>query len=379
MKRILCLLLSLVILTVSMKIEICAVGFSVSAKAAVLIDAQTGCIIYSKNKDTRLPMASTTKIMTTLVTLESGDIDEEFVIDEQALLTEGSSMYLNQGDVVTKRELSYGMMLPSGNDAANAAALKIGGNYDDFAGIMNRYAYEIGMKNTSFVTPSGLHDENHFSTAYDMALLAQEAMKNDIFREICATSKMKLEDESWKYPRYLTNSNKLLNKYDGCIGIKTGFTDEAGRCLVSAAERNGIMLIAVTLNAPDDWNDHIKMLEYGFGVSEKVYLTDTVDKVKINVAGGESDTVEAVLSEQPWITAVNGKIPEITEKIFVDHFVYAPISEGDYLGCVKYYAGDKQVFKADLIAQDSCCYKNIKVKEPFRDKIINWLKGFFTD
>ena len=379
MRKFLCLLLSVVILIAALEIDIGAVGISVSAKAAVLIDAQTGCVIYSKNKDMRLPMASTTKIMTTLITLESGDIDEEFIIDEQALLTEGSSMYLNQGDVVTKRELCYGMMLPSGNDAANAAALKIGGNYDDFADIMNRYAYEIGMENTSFVTPSGLHDEKHFSTAYDMALLAQKAMENDIFREICSTSEIKLEDESWRYPRYLSNSNKLLNRYDGCIGVKTGFTDEAGRCLVSAAERNGVMLIAVTLNDPDDWNDHIRMLEYGYGVSEKVYLNDVVEKVNVNVAGGVFDTVTAVLSEKPYITAVNGKIPEITEKVYVDNFVYAPVTEGDCLGYVKYYSDDRLVFETKLIAQESCCYKKIKVRVPLKKVIINWLKGLFTD
>ena len=288
-------------------------------------------------------------------------------------------MYLNQGDVVTKRELCYGMMLPSGNDAANAAALKIGVNYDDFADMMNHRAYEIGMKNTSFVTPSGLHDECHFSTAYDMALLAPEAMENDIFREICSTSKIKLEDKSWRYPRSLANSNKLLNRYDGCIGVKTGFTDEAGRCLVSAAERNGVVLIAVTLNAPDDWNDHIKMLEYGFGVSKKVYLEDAVKNIKVNVVGGESDVITAVLSEQPYVTSINGETPEITEKIFLNNFVYAPVIDGDCLGCVKYYAGDRQVFEASLIAQESCCYKKIKVTESFKDKIINWLKGFFTD
>ncbi len=379
MKKILCLMLSVIIFALTYKVEVCAVGFDISAKAAVLIDAQTGCVLYEKNKDMRLPMASTTKIMTTILTLESGDLDTEFTIDSRALLTEGSSMYLAEGDVVTKRELCYGMMLPSGNDAANASALKIGGEYDSFAKKMNSRASEIGMSNTSFVTPSGLHDKNHYSSAYDMAMLTETAMENEVFREICSTSKIKLTDDSWKYSKYLTNSNKLLSRYDGCIGVKTGFTDEAGRCLISAAERDGVMLIAVTLNAPDDWNDHIKMLEYGFGITEYTAIEAAMESCEVSVVGGDSDKVKCTLSEQPCVAAINGKLPEIEEKVYVNDFIYAPVIKGDCVGTVKYFVGNKQIFEAELVAQENCYYKNTVVEKSFMSWVIDCLKGLFKD
>ncbi|MDE7278802.1 MAG: D-alanyl-D-alanine carboxypeptidase [Oscillospiraceae bacterium] len=220
-----------------------------SAKAAILIDAQTGTVIAEKNERQRLPMASTTKIMSALLLLESGDLDTQFKVDNNAIMVEGSSMGLCEDDIVTKRTLCYGMLLPSGNDAANQTAVMLAGSTEKFAEMMNSRAKEIGLEDTNFVTPSGLHDENHYSTAYDMAVLTREALKNEDFREICGTKRAKLKFGNPPYERWLVNTNKLLTMYDACIGVKTGFTDEAGRCLVSAAEKNGVTLICVTLNA----------------------------------------------------------------------------------------------------------------------------------
>lgn len=352
---------------------------AVSAKAYILMDAQTGEVIIAKNERARLPMASTTKIMTTLLTLESGDLDSEFVIDDRALLTEGSSMGLCSGDEVTKRELCFGMMLPSGNDAANASALKLSGEYTDFADMMNDRARRIGMKNTSFVTPSGLHDKEHYSTAHDMALLTREALKNGDFREICKTKSIRLSSENWQCDKYLTNSNKLLTKYEYCIGVKTGFTDEAGRCLVSAAEKDGVTLICVTLNAPDDWNDHITMLNAGFASAQLMEPENISRDFTVAVVGGASDSIRCHLSDIPEFTAVNGFLPEITEKIYMPDFVYAPVKSGDVAGYAEYYTANGIIGRTDIIAAEDCAYKECEVKKPLYTIVTDFLKGFFVN
>ncbi|MDE6763759.1 MAG: D-alanyl-D-alanine carboxypeptidase [Oscillospiraceae bacterium] len=280
-----------------------------SAKAAILIDAQTGTVIAEKNEKQRLPMASTTKIMSALLLLESGDLDTQFKVDNNAIMVEGSSMGLCEDDIVTKRTLCYGMLLPSGNDAANQTAVMLAGSTEKFAEMMNSRAKEIGLENTNFVTPSGLHDENHYSTAYDMAVLTREALKNEDFREICGTKRAKLKFGNPPYERWLVNTNKLLTMYDGCIGVKTGFTDEAGRCLVSAAEKNGVTLICVTLNASDDWNDHKKIYDYGFSVAESREVSFDGSGLMVNVVGGTAKELPVELENIPSYTVVNGIEP----------------------------------------------------------------------
>lgn len=374
MKKIIAFVLCAVVTAAALSVR----ADAVSAKAYILMDAQTGEVIIAKNESARLPMASTTKIMTTLLTLESGDLDSEFVIDDRALLTEGSSMGLCYGDAVTKRELCYGMMLPSGNDAANASALNLAGEYTDFADMMNDRARKIGMKNTNFVTPSGLHDKEHYSTAYDMALLTREAMKNEDFREICKTKSIKLSSENWQGDKYLTNSNKLLTKYEYCIGVKTGFTDEAGRCLISAAKKDGVTLICVTLNAPDDWNDHITMLNAGFASAKLAEPQDISREFTVAAVGGESDSVPCKLAEIPKFTAVNGFLPEITEKIYMPDFVYAPLKCGDTVGYVEYSTENGVIGRADIVSAEDCAYNVCEVEKPLYTIIIDFLKGFFV-
>lgn len=374
MKKIIAFVLCAVVAAAALSVR----ADAVSAKAYILMDAQTGEVIIAKNESARLPMASTTKIMTTLLTLESGDLDSEFVIDDRALLTEGSSMGLCYGDAVTKRELCYGMMLPSGNDAANASALKLAGEYTDFADMMNDRARKIGMKNTNFVTPSGLHDKEHYSTAQDMALLTREALQNEDFREICSTKSIKLSSENWQGDKYLTNSNKLLTKYEYCIGVKTGFTDEAGRCLISAAEKDGVTLICVTLNAPDDWNDHIAMLNAGFASAKLAEPQDICRDFTVAAVGGVYDSVQCKLAETPKFTAVNGFLPEITEKIYMPDFVYAPVKCGDTVGYVEYFTANGVIGRTDIIAAEDCAYKECETETPLYTIIIDFLKGFFV-
>lgn len=327
----------------------------ISAKSAVLIDAQSARVIWEKSSSEKLPMASTTKIMTTLLTLESGNLDEGFVVDSDAITVEGSSMGLSYGDVVTKYALCCGMLLPSGNDAANAAAVKLAGSIESFADMMNDKAAQIGMENTSFVTPSGLHDDNHYSTAYDMALLARQAMQNENFRQICRKTSASLNFGNPPYARSVYNTNKLLEKYEYCIGVKTGFTDEAGRCLVSAAEKNGVELICVTLNDPNDWEDHIKLYEYGFSHMSSVEMPQSA--IFVDVVGGSNEACSLCLSQKLKVSAFDGDISGIVCTVRIPPFVYAPINFGDIIGCAEYSLNGRIIAEIPLKAAESISLK----------------------
>jgi len=229
----------------------------VSAESAIVLDCYTGKIIYEKNADEKRSIASTTKIMTGLLASEIYNIDEEVVIKPEWCGIEGSSMYLTAGERLKIIDLIYGLMLASGNDAATALA-SLKEDSIDFIDLMNSKAAEIGLHNTNFENPSGLDSENHYSTARDMAILTQYALKNEYFAKICSTKQGNIGN------RFMANHNKLLFMIKGCIGVKTGYTDDSGRCLVSAVERNGRQFIAVTLNAPDDWEDHKKLYKIAF-------------------------------------------------------------------------------------------------------------------
>lgn len=326
----------------------------ISARAWILFDPISGKAILEKNADAKLPMASTTKIMSTLLCLESGNLDESFTVDEEAIRVEGSSMGLLPGDVVTKRGLCCGMMLPSGNDAANATAVALAGSAENFAELMNRRAAEIGMTSTNFVTPSGLHDDNHYSTARDMAVLTRTAMFNEDFRQICAQQSADVEFGNLPYHRVLYNTNKLLAKYKYAVGVKTGFTDEAGRCLVSSAEKDGVRLICVTFNAPDDWNDHIKLYEYGFTRMSKVSLTPRKE-LSVPVAGGSMASCR-LFADDLAVGCINGNAPEYQCVLRTAPFIYAPVRQGDTVGVLEYYsdgtlAGSVAVYAAENVTR----------------------------
>lgn len=231
---------------------------SVCAKSAILMDAKTGRVLYEKAADEKSLVASTTKIMTGLLVCERGNLDEALAVPQQAVGVEGSSMYLKAGERVTVRDLLYGMMLRSGNDAATALALHLSGSIPAFAAQMNLRAQQLGLTGTHFENPHGLDSEQNYSTARDLARLACAALENETFCQIVSTKTVCAAGRS------LTNHNKLLWRYDGAIGVKTGYTMAAGRILVSAAQRDGRTLIAVTIADPDDWRDHARLLDYGF-------------------------------------------------------------------------------------------------------------------
>ena len=321
----------------------------VSAKAYVLMDAQTGQVVCGNHAEEKRPMASTTKIMTALLTLESGALDMPFTVDSEAIRTEGSSMGLQEGDTVTKRVLCAGMLLPSGNDAANAAAVAVAGDIPAFLERMNRRAAEIGMTHTCFATPSGLDAEGHGASAHDMALLAREALMNDDFAAICCQQRMRVCFGAPPYLRTLTNTNKLLSMDETVIGVKTGFTDDAGRCLVSAAERDGRRLICVTLFDPNDWADHQALFDYGFASAVPCTLP-LPELPEVPVEGGESDALRVYLREPLTLTAWRGIPPEYTVQILLPPFLTAPVRKGEPVGSVLYRSGQTEIARLPLCA-----------------------------
>lgn len=332
----------------------------ISAKAAVVISADTGEVIYAHNAAEKLPMASTTKIMTTLLCLESGGLYDEFTVDSEAIKVEGSSMGLREGDTVTKYALCCGMLLPSGNDAANAAAVKISGSIEKFAELMNKRAREMGLSKTYFVTPSGLEGEGHGSSAADMALLAREALKNDIFREICSQTSLKLRFGDPPYERWLKNTNKLLTMYDGVYGVKTGFTDEAGRCLVSACERDGKDLICVTLNDRNDWNDHMALYDYSFQTARTLEVPLPAD-ISADIVGGSSEKLHLSAKEGTIsVTTAAGDISDFEFTVIGQPFQYAPVSSGDEAGKLRISFMGREVRTVPLYADEDIAFDNNK-------------------
>ena len=330
----------------------------VSAYAAVLYDPITETVLFEKNSRETLPMASTTKIMTALLAFESEQVDLPVTVTEKMTAVEGSSMGLKPGDVLTLHDLARGMMMASGNDGANAAALFLGKTAEGFAEMMNARAEKIGMTQTRFVTPSGLDAEGHGSTAYDMALLAAEAMRCPAFSETVGQFSLLVNFIAPEKRVRYDNHNRLLHMYEGCSGIKTGFTKKAGRCLVSSAVRNGVELICVTLNAPDDWNDHIKLFDYGFSCFSALKAEPFTGVVP--AAGGMHERVPCVSDAWPVMQLPNGAAAEV--KIFLPKFVYAPIAAGETLGTAVLTVNGKRVASVPIRAQKEIRYKRKETK-----------------
>ncbi len=353
-----------------------SVSLGISASSAIVMAVQTGEVIYEHNAREKRSMASTTKIMTALLTLEKADLKKQITVTEKEVKVEGTSMGLLPDDKVTFEGLVYGMLLQSGNDAANVAAVKLGGSVENFIDMMNKRASEIGMYDTNFVTPSGLDDDEHYSTAYDMALLGCEAIKNADFRYICSQKKAVVCYGNPPYKRTLTNHNKMLSTYDGCIGLKTGFTKKSGRCLLTAAERNGVMLVAVTLNAPNDWNDHKILLDYGFSKVKNRELYSDTSSLKVSVVGGKKSSV-GVVAESKKNYNMSENSQGITADVLLDCFVYAPVKKGDTVGKIVYYENSKQIAEVPIVAKSDVGLKRSAQKVGFWQKIIGFIKSIF--
>lgn len=334
-----------------------AAGPEVSAQSAVVLTADTGTVLFEKDGHTPRPVASTTKIMTALLALEAAQERGDPLVDitQEMVAVEGSSMGLQAGDSISLTGLAAGMLLASGNDAANAAALYLDGSLESFAARMNQRAAALGMEDTHFVTPSGLDGEDaqglgHLSTAYDMALLARAALEDQAFRQLCSSPSLAVEfAEPVKRVTY-TNHNKLLTQYQGCVGVKTGFTKEAGRCLVSAAERDGALLIAVTLNAPNDWQDHTALLDYGFTQVEPYQLAGGDVRLTVPVVGSPVEAVSLRGSNGGEVTLPLGQGAQVERVVRVPKFLYAPVEAGEQVGEICWYLEGQLLGSAPLIA-----------------------------
>lgn len=316
------------------------------------MEADSGEVIFGKNTDERLGPASTTKIMTALVALERMAADDIIPFDARAEGVEGSSAYMRTGEKYTLEELLYAMMLQSANDAAACIAYAVGGSIEGFAEMMNEKAEELGLENTHFENPHGLDGENHFTSAYDLAMIAREALKNETFAKIVSSKTARIgEGEN---TRVFRNHNRLLFEYGDITGVKTGFTKRCGRTLVSSAERDGVRLICVTLSDGDDWRDHRRMLDAGFEMHESVVLCREGElNFGVHVCGGQTATVIVSNAEEKRITLRkdHGEIETRTE---MPPFVYADIHIGDILGRVRFYLDGKEIASCELCATENC-------------------------
>ena len=324
---------------------------STSAKACVIIDENSGRVLLSHNAETALSMASTTKVMTALLAIELGDLDAPVTCSHNAFGVPGTSIYLAEGETLTLRQMLYGLMLASGNDAATAIAEHIGGTVENFCRMMTLRAAELGCKNTVFLTPHGLPCEGHYTTAHDLALIAKEAMTHPEFREIVGTSRATIPWEGREYDRVLNNKNKLLSTYEGATGIKTGYTKKAGRCLVFGAQRDGMRIIGVVLNCPDWFNEAARLMDLAFDQYEAVTMLHAGNAAgSIPVSHAEAATVDAILTADLTGVIAKGQLPQV--EIELPDSVDAPVQAGQQLGTARLTANGVTIAEVPLVAQD---------------------------
>lgn len=337
-----------------------AFAVNVSAQSAVLIEAESGKIIYAKDENTRRGMASTTKIMTAIVAIENMPLDTIVTVPAQAAGVEGSSVYLKSGEQITLENLLYALMLQSANDAAETIAYAVGGSIEGFADMMNAKAEELGLHDTHFENPHGLDGETHYTTAYELALISAYALQNETFARIVSTEKKNIPANGEIPSRFLVNHNRLLRTYDDVIGVKTGFTKRCGRTLVSAARRDGVTLVCVTLNDGNDWQDHRELLDYGFELYENVSLAEVGEfAFDVHVVGGECDKVKAVNTDAFSVTLAKQR-GEITMKTELERFIYAGMPAGSRVGCIRFFLDGKELGSIPLYTAEKIPKKSVK-------------------
>lgn len=346
-------------------------SLNLSGESFILIEEESGRILAEKTPHQKLPIASTTKIMTALLAVESGKLDDIVEISRDSVGVEGSSIFLKEGEKIKLRDLVYGLMLRSGNDSAVAIATYLGGTEENFISYMNKKARLIGAMNTNFMNPHGLHDENHYSTAYDLALITKTAFKNKDFEEIAAAKSYRSDRDEYNY---YVNKNKTLWEYDGGDGVKIGYTMRAGRCLVSSAKRNNMRLIAVSLNDPNWFNDNYALFDYGFNnyklyrVYERNQLLKTID-----VKNGKKDKVVLVSEKDFLYPLKEEEISLLKVNIQLDESTNAPIDKGQLLGHVEVFLDGKLIRRDNLVAKESVERMNML------ERLIRTLNGRVAD
>jgi len=332
-----------------------AQALDISAKSAVLMDADSGRVLYEKNPHLRLPQASTTKITSAILAIEKGNLTDKIKISEYAAETGGSAIWLETGEVLTLEDLLYAMLLNSANDAAVAVAEHIAGSEKNFVKMMNQFAGEVGAKDTHYVNPHGLHDDNHYSSAYDLALLARYAMQNPTFEKIVATKKRVIPWAGHEWNRLLINKNKFIanpDLYPGADGIKNGFTTPAGYCLVASATRNGMRLIAVVMDCPGATEEVKKMFDYGFDNYNRTLLLsrgETVDRLVL-----ENDTKLGLVSAVPFYAALRqDEAGKVDVEITVPEDISLPVKKGSVCGKAVCKVDGELIGMVNLLAAES--------------------------
>lgn len=324
-----------------------------SAEAAALIDVQSGRILYAKEGDKKMLIASLTKIMTAIVAIENGNLQDVVKVPKSAVGVEGSSIYLKEGEHLTLEELLYGLMLRSGNDAAVAIAEHVGGSVQGFVYLMNEKAAMIGMTNTQFTNPHGLDDSNmHYSTAVDMAKLSAYALKNETFQKIVSTKVKTISNEGQEWKRRLLNKNKLLHMYKGADGIKTGYTKRAKRCLASSATRDGRQLAAITLDASNDWNDHARLLDWGFRQFQPVKIVNKQEVIDPDVSLEKRDEDMRIVTENEFTYPLQEEeVLKIKSKVSLFDRKLTKDMAGRHLGYLHIYLDRELIGKVPLMAE----------------------------
>lgn len=334
----------------------------ITGEAAVLIDSKNGQLLFEKNAAVRVYPASTTKILTGIIALESGRTGEMVTIPKEASDVEGSAIGLQEGEQISLEDLIYALMLNSGNDSAVAIACHLGGSVTGFVQLMNKRAVELGAVNTHFNNPNGLPDSNHYSSARDMALITRYAMQNPEFREIVSTKIKTITRSDPNAQTYLDNHNKLLWNYEGAIGVKTGYTEEARQCLVSAAAKQGRELIAVVMKSEgtDIWTDSTKLLDYGFTEFNQATLVEAGKFVTdAPVRYGVSKTAHAQTGSSLAYDFPSTDKPQISQEIILLNKIVAPVPAGKKLGEIAFFAGGQELGRVDLVAQQEIKRKTL--------------------
>ena len=329
----------------------------IGAESIAVIDAESRSLLFAKGAGIIRGMASTTKIMTALVAIENGNLNQEFAIPKEAVGIEGSSVYLAEGEKLTLLELLYCLLLESGNDAATAIAICVGGSVEEFVDLMNSKAEELGLKHTHFTNPHGLSDYEHHTTAQELAFITAEAMEYPIFRQITATKNFNVRRDGNENGRMLTNHNKLIGVYDGILGVKTGYTQRDGKCLVSAAERDGLRVIAVSLKDNSPTANHKILLDLAFEKFSKVRVAKAGEiTATLPLNNGEKEFVTLCNTDEVWVCLPKGEKFQI--ELTIPETADAPVCEGEIFGEARVLSKGKEVYIINLEITET-----VKIKE----------------
>ena len=328
-------------------------SFQTSAKSMCVMEATTKRVLRAKNEHTKRPMASTTKIMTAITAIENCEnLDETFVVSNKAIGISGTSLYLREGEEMSIRDLLYGLMLVSGNDAAVAIGEKVAGREEFFVDLMNNTAKKIGAKNTHYANPHGLDEKDHYTTAYDLSLISSYALQNPIFREIVGTKNTKITSKAGKV-RYLKNKNKLLTTFDGAVGVKTGFTDDAGRCFVGGAERDGMTLVCSVLSCGPMFEDTASLMQECFNEYKMVDITNKVFKNrKISVENGKMKEISLEPSQRYFYPLRQDEEKKLSYQFYFPESLVAPIKKGENGGEIKIFFDNDLLFSLKFTTID---------------------------